>query len=50
MIFLPGSADDGMEEFDWMKAAAQNPPFDFLAHPAEDSHTLDDGEPIEREK
>lgn len=50
VIFLPSGADDGMAEADWVATAAKNPLFDFLANPAEDMYTLDDGEPIELEK
>ncbi len=50
VIFLPSGADDEMAESDWMEAAAKNPIFDFLANPAEDMYTRDDGEPIELEK
>ncbi len=50
LIFLPSAADDEMAESEWMEAAIKNPIFDFLANPAEDIYTLDDGEPVELEK
>ena len=50
VIFWPSGEDDGMAESDWMVAAAKNSLFDFLANPAEDVYTLDDGEAIELEK
>ena len=50
MIFWPSGADDGVAESGWMAAAAKNSLFDFLANPAEDVYTLDDGEAIELEK
>lgn len=50
LIFLPSAADDEMAESEWMEAATKNPIFDFLANPAEDIYTMDDGEPVELEK
>ncbi len=50
VIFLPSGADDAMAESEWMEAATKNPIFDFLANPAEDIYTMDDGEPVELEK
>lgn len=35
-----------LEEFEWLKAAARNPAFDFLKDPEEDIYTLDDGKPF----
>ncbi len=50
VIFLPSGADDEMAESEWMESATKNPIFDFLANPAEDIYTMDDGEPVELEK
>ena len=44
VILLPEEAEIGENE--WLKAAANNPAFDFLKDPAEDIYTLDDGQPF----
>ena len=44
VILLREEADIGEEE--WLKAAASNPAFDFLADPDEDIYALDDGKPF----
>ncbi|BDA68721.1 hypothetical protein RIVM261_018510 [Rivularia sp. IAM M-261] len=35
-----------LEELEWLKAALQNPAFDFLRDPEEDIYTLADGKPF----
>jgi PHD/YefM family antitoxin component YafN of YafNO toxin-antitoxin module len=35
-----------LEEYGWLKAAANNPAFDFLNDPEEDIYTLADGKPF----
>ncbi len=35
-----------LEEYEWLKAAASNPAFDFLNDPEEDIYTLADGKPF----
>ena len=44
VILLPEETEIGENE--WLKAAANNPAFDFLKDPAEDIYTLDDGQPF----
>ena len=44
VILLPEEAEIGENE--WLKAATENPAFDFLKDPAEDIYTLDDGQPF----
>ena len=44
VILLPEEAGIGGNE--WLKAAANNPAFDFLEDPDEDIYTLDDGQPF----
>ena len=47
IILVPEDADiDGQE---WLRAAAANPAFAFLAAPEEDIYTLDDGRPFRDE-
>lgn len=50
VIFWPSHGDPAWNESEWLSAASQNSLFDFLADPAEDVYTPDDGEPIELEK
>lgn len=50
VIFWPSPEDDGAEESEWLASAAHNALFDFLADPAEDVYTLNDGEPLQLEK
>ncbi len=45
LVLFP--AEDDWTEEEWLYAAARNPAFDFLADPAEDLYSLDDGKPIE---
>ena len=35
-----------LEEYEWLKATARSPAFDFLQAPEEDIYTLDDGKPF----
>ena len=35
-----------LEEYEWLKATARSPAFDFLQVPEEDIYTLDDGKPF----
>lgn len=35
-----------LEEYEWLKAAARSPAFDFLKDPEEDIYTLADGKPF----
>ena len=44
VILLPEEAEIGENE--WLKAATENPAFDFLKDPDEDIYTLDDGQPF----
>lgn len=49
--FLGLTADEvafvtDMDEKEWLRAAGQNPAFDFLKDPAEDRYTLRDGKPF----
>ncbi|MGB3790823.1 MAG: hypothetical protein WA949_22640 [Phormidesmis sp.] len=41
--------DDTISEQDWLKAAATNPVFAFLADAEEDIYTLNDGKPVKYE-
>lgn len=50
LVIIWSDHEDEVGEAEWMAAAARNPLFDFLADPAEDIYTLNDGEPIELEK
>ncbi|MGB7251140.1 MAG: hypothetical protein WBC73_19560 [Phormidesmis sp.] len=42
--------DDTISEQDWLKAAATNPAFSFLADAEEDIYTLNDGKPVKYER
>ena len=44
VILLLEEAEIG--EHEWLKAAADNPAFDFLKDPDEDIYTMDDGHPF----
>ncbi len=47
IIVFPEEADVAdMDEKEWLRAAGQNPAFDFLKDPAEDRYTLRDGNPF----
>jgi hypothetical protein len=37
---------DGLDEDEWLRAAAQNPAFHDLGSPEEDIYSLEDGEPF----
>jgi hypothetical protein len=37
---------DGMDEDEWLRAAARNPVFRDLEAPEEDVYSLDDGDPF----
>ena len=41
--------DDDVNESDWMRSAAANSAFDFLADEGEDIYTLNDGRPLTNE-
>ena len=41
--------DSGIDEAEWLQAAAANPAFDFLKDPEEDVYTLSDGRPFHDE-
>lgn len=43
IILIPEEMD--FEEGDWLRAAARNPSFAFLAEPAEELYSLADGRP-----
>ena len=47
VTLLPTASEQGFEseEF-WLRAAASSDAFAFLAHPAEDIYTVEDGEPF----
>lgn len=38
--------DDDVTDSEWYRAAKQNDAFEFLADPAEDIYSLDDGKPV----
>jgi hypothetical protein len=38
--------ESGVEEIEWLRAAASNSAFDFLKDPSEDIYTLADGRPF----
>ncbi len=44
IILLP--EETGIDEMEWLRAAAANPAFDFLKEPEEDIYTLADGRPF----
>ena len=47
IIVFPEEADVAdMDEKEWLRAAGQNPVFDFLKDPLEDRYTLRDGKPF----
>ena len=47
IIVFPEEADAAdMDEKEWLRAAGQNPAFDFLKDPTEDQYTLSDGKPF----
>ena len=52
--FLGLTADEvaftDMDEKEWLRAAGQNPAFDFLKDPLEDRYTLRDGKPFPNDK
>ena len=37
---------EGLDEAEWLRAAARNPAFQDLADPEEDVYSLEDGEPF----
>jgi hypothetical protein len=43
---LPIADEEASGEEGWLKAAASSDAFDFLADPAEDIYTLNDGTPV----
>ncbi len=46
IIVFPEETDVAdMDEKEWLRAAGQNPAFDFLKDPLEDRYTLSDGKP-----
>ncbi len=45
IILIPEPEE--ISEAAWLRAAAANPVFDFLAAPEEDAYTLADGEPFD---
>jgi hypothetical protein len=45
IVLLPNAPD--VNEREWLHAAATNPDFDFLAEPAEDIYSLEDGKPFD---
>lgn len=47
IVLYPG--DEEWSEEQWLKAAASNPAFAFLADEEEDIYTLDDGKPFHDE-
>jgi hypothetical protein len=47
IILIPAEMD--FEEKNWLRAAARNPSFAFLAEPAEDLYSLTDGRPLRDE-
>jgi hypothetical protein len=46
---LSAAGDDDIDEATWLRAVAKSDAFDFLADPAEDVYTLNDGEPLTNE-
>ena len=46
VLVLLSATDDDFDEGKWLEAAARNPAFAFLADPAEDVYSLEDGEPF----
>ena len=47
IILFDGDAE--IDEGTWLRAASENPVFDFLNEPAEDVYTLADGSPFHDE-
>jgi len=41
--------EEDIDEREWLRAASQNPAFDFLKNPAEVIYTLSDGKPFHDE-
>ena len=46
VTLLPGSSDEA-SEIEWLRAAAKNEAFAFLADPEEDVYTVADAKPFE---
>lgn len=46
IILVTEQVEADIDEKEWLRAAANNPAFDFLKDPEEDIYTLDDGEPF----
>ena len=46
IVFSEEADGADMEEKEWLRAAGQNPAFDFLKDPSEDQYTLSDGKPF----
>jgi hypothetical protein len=46
IIMAPDRAYGDISEEEWMRAAARNPEFAWLADPAEDIYTMNDGVPF----
>lgn len=49
-VLVLSTIDDDLDEKTWLKAAAKNPAFDFLAEPEEDIYSLEDGDPFHDDK
>ena len=45
-LMLKLGYETGIDEKEWLQAAATNPAFDFLKEPEEDIYTLADGKPF----
>lgn len=47
IVLLP--ENDDVDESEWLRAASENPAFEFLVEPGEDIYTLKDGKPFHDE-
>ena len=45
-VIVMYTLSDEWDESEWLRAASQNPAFDWLRDPAEDIYSLDDGKPF----
>jgi len=50
VIVLFDTNGSDVSEREWLRAAAKNPAFDFLADESEDIYTLADGRPLDNEE
>ena len=48
-VIILSETDSEIDELSWLRAATCNPAFEFLADPAEDIYSIEDGQPFKDE-